>query len=49
MDERTQLMELIEHERRYLDEVVDLGLDSDEVFAQSKKLDLLINEYYNAK
>ncbi len=49
MDEREQLIELIEHERKYLDEVVELGLDSDEVFAQSKKLDCLINEYYNAK
>lgn len=49
MDEREQLIELIEHERRCLNEVVDLGLDSDEVFAQSKKLDLLINEYYSAK
>lgn len=49
MDERQQLIELIEHERKYLDEVTELGLDSEEVFASSKKLDLLIDEYYNAK
>lgn len=49
MDERQQLIEMIEQERSYLDEVTDLGLDHDEVYAQSKKLDKLINEYYNAK
>lgn len=47
MEKKELLIELIEKERKQLDEVLELGLDSDEVFMQSKKIDLLIEKYYN--
>lgn len=49
MDEKEQLKELIEAERKHLDEVAELGLNHEEVYRQSKRLDTLIDEYYAVK
>lgn len=41
-----KLKELIEHERKVLNEVVKQGLDKSEVYEQSKKIDRAIEQYY---
>ena len=41
-----KLKELIEHERKVLNEVVKQGLDKSEVYEQSKKIDRVIEQYY---
>lgn len=40
------LKELIEHERKILNEAVRQGLDKSEVYKQSKKIDSAIEKYY---
>ena len=45
MQERTELLRMINQERKMLDAVVEQGLDHEEVYEQSKKLDALIEKY----
>ncbi len=46
MQERTELLRMINQERKMLDAVVEQGLDHEGVYEQSKKLDALIEKYY---
>lgn len=46
MEEKLKLMRLIEQERKQLNEAVEFGLDREEVFEKSRKLDKMIAEYY---
>ena len=48
MQERTELLRMINQERKMLDAVVEQGLDHEGVYEQSKKLDALIEKYYGA-
>ena len=46
MQERTELLNTINQERKMLDAVVEQGLDHEAVYEQSKKIDALLEKYY---
>lgn len=46
MEDKKKLLELIERERKQLDEAVKIGLDREKVYEQSVRLDRMIDEYY---
>lgn len=46
MEDKKKLLELIERERKQLDEAVKMGLDGEKVYEQSVRLDRMIDEYY---
>ncbi|MEI3339441.1 MAG: aspartyl-phosphate phosphatase Spo0E family protein [Eubacterium sp.] len=46
MEDKKKLLELIERERKQLDEAVKIGLDGEKVYEQSVRLDRMIDEYY---
>ena len=46
MEDKKKLLDLIERERKQLDEAVKIGLDGEKVYEQSVRLDRMIDEYY---
>ena len=46
MEDKKKLLEMIERERKQLDEAVKIGLDGEKVYEQSVRLDRMIDEYY---
>lgn len=46
MQEKAELLQMIEQERKMLNAVAEQGLDSEKVYEQSRKMDTLLEKYY---
>ena len=46
MQEKAELLKMIEQERKMLDAVVEQGVNHEAVYEQSRKMDILLEKYY---